>query len=330
MLPAALKALKYAPTLPQLEDKTKQRLLIGGVILGALYFGKKWLDGKIKDNADSQVADKPAAAQAKALRAAMNRSGLSWLMWSDGTNTEAIYQIAEQITDYQAVSDFYKEQNKDTGSKLEDDLISEISAEGYQKFLALASKGKTGDKKYAKVREDIVTQQWVITTAEANIRKTPKKESRWMPGNNIIKTVPANTAIGSSTGKFAYDEAGDVTFIEFYTFNAKKQKVFFYVAKSQVKYMLNSEFQKLAQTPNKIPFVTLAGVTEESPKQIISTRPATIYSPEKKPLYTAAANLILGSPIMELNTGKEILIQFKTVQGLIRWVNKADTKTVER
>lgn len=322
------KALKYIPALPKLEDNTKKNLLVGGLILGALYYGKKWLDEKIKSDADSQVADKPEAAQAKALRAAMNRSGVSWLMWTDGTNSEAIYKIAEQITDYKAVSEFYKSQNQ--GASLEDDLISEISADGFQKFLALASQGKTGEKKYAKVRTDVPAGHWVITTAQANVRRTPKKEPGWMPGSNIVREVSTNYALGASTGKFAYDEKNDVTFIEFYTLDTKKQKHFFFVALSQVKFMTNADWKALQNTPNKIPLQLLAGTGANQQMQLVSARPCLIYSEENKALYTAPANLILGFPVLELTTGSATRVKFLTVQGFTRWVNKADTKTIER
>lgn len=317
--------LKYAPVMPVVQDKTKLRILAGAIILGGLYYGKKLYTTYQKKNSDRLVAESPEKAQALLLRSALSPT---WLWYLSEADKNKLFEVAEQINDYKAVSTEYG--NETEGRSLEDDLKFKLSAEGLSKFLALASKGKTGDKKYAKVRTDIPAKQWVITIAEANIRKTPVLQSKWLPANNIVATVPANKSIGVSTGKFAYDENGDVTFIEFSTFNSKRQKVFYYVAKSQVAYKSGPEMEKLDKTRDKIPFVLLNGVSDNQQNQLVSLRPCIIYDENKNALFTSAANLILGFPVMEINTGNETLIQFKTIQDKIRWVNKAYTKTVAR
>lgn len=313
------------------SDSTTDKLIKVGIVAAILFFGKKALAKAAKDSADNQVDTTPAAGQARALNAAMNPSGNNWMRSFDGTNKEAIYDTAKDITDLDAVKDFYKEQTE--GRNLFDDLTNEIGADGFNKFLAIASKGKTGSPKYATVRKDILPNRWVITKADANIRKTAKKESKLNPFNNIVKMVPKGRAIGVSTGNFAYDEPNDVTFIEFYTLGAKVAgKHFFYVANSQVELITKEEKAKRDKA-SKIPFELLAGLsgfgqTEE--QQIVSIRATMIYDEQLNPVTTVARNIIIGFPLMVLDTGKGKRIKLQTVQGNIRWVSAQDVRTENR
>ena len=79
----------------------------------------------------------PNTQQAQALRYAMNRSGISWLMWGDGTDVELIMQTAGQIKDYKAVADSYR---TIYGSELTTDLQSELSRTDLQQFWNLVYK----------------------------------------------------------------------------------------------------------------------------------------------------------------------------------------------
>lgn len=315
----------------KLSDRTVDKLFKAGVLVAAYFIGKKMLANAAENSADSQIDTDPAAGHARALNAAMNPSGADWMRTFDTTDTTSIYNIAPQITDLDKVKDFYKAQTH--GRILHEDLIKELGAEGYNKFLALATKGKGGDIKYSHVRTDIPANRWVITKSEANIRKTAKKESKLLPNNNIVKLVPANRTIGVSTGNFAYDEPNDVTFIEFYTLGSKVAgKHFFYVANSQIELITKEEKAKREKT-GKIPLELLAGlsgVEEEQTTQVISVRATTIYDESFNPVATVARNMIIGFPIMELDTGNGKRIKLQTVQGNIRWVNAEDVKTQNR
>lgn len=70
--------------------------------------------------------------QAQALRDAFNRSGVSYLMAFDGTDTDLVFQTAAQITDYKAVSEAYRVLYP--GSELTTDLQTELSRTDLQKF----------------------------------------------------------------------------------------------------------------------------------------------------------------------------------------------------
>jgi hypothetical protein len=316
---------------PNVPEGTLDKLIKVGVATALFFVGKKMLANKAEDNADAQIDKNPAAGQARSLNAAMNPSGFNWMRSFDGTSTDAIYSIAPQITDLEAVRDFYKAQTQ--GRLLHEDLINELGADGYDKFLALATKGKSGSPKYSTTRKDIPANLWIVTVANANVRKTPKKESSLLPLNNIVATVETGKSIGITTGKYAYDESNDVTFIEFFTLGVKdKIKHFFYVAKSQVELLNRTEKEKREKT-EKLPFEFLAGITgitDEQQIQVVTIRSTTIYDEQFKPLQTIPSNLIIGFPLLTLDTGKGNYTKVETVQGNIRWIKSQDTTTQKR
>lgn len=324
--------MKYKIPNINLPEGFGPKLLKAGLLVGAFFLGKKLIKDAAKDNADKNLDTDPAAGQARSLNAAMNPSGVSWMRTFDGTNNDAIYSIAEQVDKLDKVEDYYKAQTQ--GRILFDDLTSEIGADGLQKFLGLATKGQTGAKKFSKVRTDIPTNKIVFTTAEANIRKTAKLESKFLPFNNIVRLVAKGRTLGVSTGKFAYDEKNDVTFVEFYNFSAKsgfKTKVYFYVAKSQVEFISVEEKKKREKGGNTTEvFQGLNGITDNMRTQAVSIRPTMIFDENFKELLIAPYNIIVGFPIMTLTTQNGDYIKFQTVEGNIRWVKAKDVKIENR
>lgn len=307
---------------PNISEGAINKLIKIGAGVALFFIGRKMLKNKAEDSADSQIDKKPSAGQARALNAAMNPSGVDWMRTFDTTNTDAIYSIAPQITNLDEVKDFYKAQTQ--GRVLHEDLINELGAEGYDKFLALSTKGKSGSPKYSTTRTDIPANLWVVTSLDANIRITAKKESPYAPNNNIVKLVTKGKSVGITTGKYAYDEPNDVTFIEFWTLGAKgTDKHYFYVAKSQVELLTKAQKDAREKT-GKLPYELLAGIYDELKTQIISIRPTTIYAEDFRPLGTIPSNLIVGFQILNLTTKNGTFIKLQTVQGLIRWVNEKD------
>lgn len=316
---------------PNIPEGTTDKLIKLGAAVALFFIGKKMLANKAQDNADGQIDNNPAAGQARALNAAMNPSGFDWMRTFDGTSKDAIYAIAPQITNLDGVKDFYKAQTQ--GRVLHEDLINELGAEGYDQFLSLATKGKSGSVKYSTVRTDIPANLWIVTSADANIRRTAKKESKLLPNNNIVKVVSKNKSIGITTGKYAYDASNDVTFIEFFTIGVKdKAKHYFYVAKSQVVLLNKAEKEKREKT-EKIPFEILAGLsgnTDEQQIQIVTIRPTMVYDEQFKSLQIIPKHIIIGFPLLTLDTGKGQFIKVQTVQGTIRWIKAQDTTTQKR
>jgi hypothetical protein len=322
--------MKYRPNI-NISDQAKSRLVKVGGILLALFLADKAIASAAKDSADAQLDKDPAAGQARALDAALNPGFKNWIKNGGGADTNAVWDIAPQITDLDKVRDYYKAQTKTRD--LNDDLETVLGPDGYQKFLAFATKGKTGNTKYATTLKPIPAKQWVITKLEANIRKTPKVESKWLPGNNIVKLVKPGMAVGATTGKFVYDAKDDVTFIEFYTFGTKQAgKQYFYVAKSQVE-LISDEEKKKRDKVSKIPLELLAGLTgvaEDQQKQVVTKRAAMLYDEQMQPLMIVPKNIILGYPVMTMDTGKKKLMKVQTVQGNFRWVELSEITIQDR
>ena len=318
--------------IPSVSDNTVNTLIKVGAGFVLLYMAKKYFEDKAETAADKNIATDAAAGQARALEAAMNPSGIRFLRETDGTNTEAIYEIGKQITNLAKVQEYYSAQTH--GRKLHEDLTKEISAEGYDKFLALATKGTSGNPKYATVRSDVPARYWVLTTANANIRKSPKWQSPALPFNNIVKTAGQGIRIGLTTGKFVHDEQKDVVFIEFHTQNGSNpNKYFYWVAKSQVELMSGEELQKREKKGDKTLFEfvgPLSGIGNIKQQHVISITQLIVYDEQFKPLSSAAKNTIIGFPVMVLDTAKGSYIKVQTIQGRMRWVNKKDVRIENR
>lgn len=76
------------------------------------------------------------AQQAILLRSAINPSGISWMMWMDGTKEQAIYDVAGRITNFRKVQQEY--QNL-FNSSLVNDLEKELSTDEYNKFMNIVN-----------------------------------------------------------------------------------------------------------------------------------------------------------------------------------------------
>lgn len=299
-------------------DPNKDLLIKAGAGLVLVWLGSKLLKNLKKEQTESQITEDPTVGQAQSLRQAMNPSGNEWMRKMDGTNKAAIFAIAKEIEDIETVRKNYKNL---FNASLYEDLQGELSAQDYQKFLSLATKGKAGSHNFAPTRNDIPKNYWVITKAQTNVRKTPVKESKYLPGNNILKVVELGKILGITTGKFVYDESNDVVFVEFWTYTPTKEKKTFYVAKSQIELISNDD-KKKREVKEKIPLEILQGIDDNSSPQleVVSIEAIEVYNENFKHIATAPKGIIIGFPIMTMDTGKGKYIKVTTVQGLTRWV----------
>ena len=321
------------------EDKNKLYKIFGVLVL--LYLGNKVIAGIRKNASDNQMDTSPEAGQAITLRQAINPSGNWWMRRFDGTDKEAIFNIAGDIKDMDKVKNHFRAQTE--GGDLYEELQAALSPDEYQKFLALASKGKTGSWYYSDKQPDKVpANNWVITKLPANVRSSPENIHylRIWNGNIVKKAVPKGMILGISTGKFKYDEANKVLFIEFYTYTVKHGKQIYYVAKSQVELVSDTE-KKKREKESKIPLQVIEGVFDtfsnsendlnnennSEQKIVITTQSCTVFDENFQKIGTVKKNVIMGSPVMELNTGKGIYLKIKTIQGLLRWIS-ADAATI--
>lgn len=103
------------------------------------YFPKPQAQDFRARNTSALADERPEVRQAMGLRSAMNPSGISWLMWSDGTNEDAIAQIAAQIQDLDTVARAYRNLYSDDLLK---DLQSELSTALFNSFLQTVSNNR--------------------------------------------------------------------------------------------------------------------------------------------------------------------------------------------
>jgi hypothetical protein len=316
------------------DDKTKDTLLKAGGLVALYFIVNKFDSQHKKDIADEDMANNPAASQAAAIKTLLRPYGAMWMRFIVGVNVDEIMRVAGQISNLNEVNDYYKKLIGDDNGSINDDLELCLGPELHQKFLSLATKGKTGSWYYTKESTNVPANYWVITKSDTNVRRTPIMQSRLFLNDNIVKTVPRDKILGASTGKFAYDEANKVLFIEFWTLlKAENKRVTYFVAKSQVELVSNAEKLAREKKQGKINLEIIEGFlgsTGEFSQEVVSTSQAIIYDEKFNKVSLAPANTIIGFPLMTLNTGKGKHIQVKTVQGLLRWVNADQAQIRER
>ena len=135
----AMKSQPPAPTGQQKVNnfaRTAKNLGIGVLTIGATYFVVRKIVKGIKKNR-SETKFTKAAQQAVALRSAMNRSGMNWLHWIDGTDVDSLYNLANQIADIKKVAKEYKNLY---GRVLAEDLRKELKTDELAKFNTLLNK----------------------------------------------------------------------------------------------------------------------------------------------------------------------------------------------
>jgi hypothetical protein len=312
------------------NDNISHKLLDYGIkailVAGAVYGITKIVKNYQKSNTEHQVEKKPEVSQAMTIYSAMNPSGMDWMKKMDGTNTEAILNTAQEITDLNKVQDAYK---KLYNSSMLDDLRQELSPEDYTKFLnTLKFNPKNINKGTNKPKIDFKKGTLIATKLQANVRKTPKNISKWSFDSNIIKLAEAGKFIGFATGKSEFDNSGSgetgTLFIELQSVALDTKKpLFFWVAASQLQSISQADYKA-----RKYPFFwlnekdTLNGF-DGTQRRVIAFSAVPVLDEKFKMIGIASPLQLLGYSIMELNDNKgNEYIKFITNQKKQHWVNK--------
>jgi hypothetical protein len=312
------------------NDNISHKLLDYGIkailVAGAVYGITKIVKNYQKSNTEHQVEKKTEVSQAMTIYSAMNPSGMDWMKKMDGTNTEAILNTAQEITDLNKVQDAYK---KLYNSSMMDDLRQELSPEDYTKFLnTLKFNPKNINKGTNKPKIDFKKGSLVATKLQANVRKTPKNISKWSFDSNIIKLAEAGKFIGFATGKSEFDNSGSgetgTLFIELQSVALDTKKpLFFWVAASQLQTISQADYKA-----RKYPFFwlnekdTLNGF-DGTQRRVIAFSAVPVLDEKFKMIGIASPLQLLGYSIMELNDNRgNEYIKFITNQKKQHWVNK--------
>jgi hypothetical protein len=120
-----------------LKDKAVT-LGMGALVAGAGFLVVRKLVKSARKNRKQKLFSEEGQ-QALLIHSAINPSGISWLKWTDGTNEEAIFEVARQITKFKKVAQEYKIlYNRALVSELE----KELSTEEYAKFMDIVNSGE--------------------------------------------------------------------------------------------------------------------------------------------------------------------------------------------
>lgn len=127
-------------------DKISKTGIILIVLLVVLMLSRKVIQNAVanlkENNFDNNIGKtkkgKSINLIAESYRNAMNPSGISWLMWSDGTDEEAILNLAPDTAG--VLNDVNKAYKNKYGTSLVDDLQGELSSSDFQKWQQIVTK----------------------------------------------------------------------------------------------------------------------------------------------------------------------------------------------
>jgi len=134
--PVNKKTAAKAAVLNTMKNKQVQKtLLIGGAVVGSAFLAK-YIINKIKKKNTQKRFDEDTVQQAMLLHAAMNPSGISWMMSMDGTSNDTFFNVINEITDFNKVANEYKKLYQNS---LIETVEKELSSGEYTRFLNLIS-----------------------------------------------------------------------------------------------------------------------------------------------------------------------------------------------
>jgi len=338
-------------------DTLESRLIKGVVIAGGLYLGYRVTTKMIKNwkerNTSALADQSPEVRQAMGLRSAMNPSGISWLMWTDGTNETAIKQIASQIQNLDSVAMAYRNLYQ---AELIKNLQSELSSQDFNAFLQAVSNNRintgSGNGTQASPSGAYTTPQKLIVAKQSVFVRTSPDASyhgAWYEvgeNKNIFKTAAAGEFIGYATGKQHFDATNNVKFIEVayrvatsgapsaYVKDAGKTRLLWVSASSNYIEQFSSSQAMEARYPAAkgvtsyllpvagLGWLSLAG------SRVVTNAPTMVMDERFQPISSVEANVLLGYPVMTMSGQGHELTLFRTMEGRDRWVNTNEVNQV--
>lgn len=326
----------------------RDKIILGVAVGVAGYFGfklvKNAIQGALKSAQDSKTDSSLETQQAQQLRIAMNPTGNNWMRDFDGTDAQAILNIARGVVDFSKVQQAYSNLYQ---SSLTADLQSELSTNDYAAFINITNQSSrnSGNTKVPKPVNPIsgkpITAGYRViipVSKVTNVRTSPDIPAFYQH-QNILTKQTGPLYLGFATGKDQVTKGG-VRFIEVCAelLSTKTKKIvdkrYFWVANSNVElYATTAEVQKkypkidlfgnwLIKNTGKVSGLGLAET-----KIVVSAKTTQIYDLDMKPTVVAPSNIVLGFPVLELDNKK---IQFRNIENQLRWVNSEDARVVER
>jgi hypothetical protein len=325
--------MRKAPKKPA-QTRVVQGLFIAGGLYASFLLGRKLVRSLQTRNTQAMVDQSPVVRQAMSLKSAMNPSGTSWLMWSDGTKEDAIRQIATQITNMDAVNRAYRNLYQ---RELLSDLQSELSTADLNAFLQTVASNRVNSSSSSSTNSNgayTTATKLVVAKKNVYVRTSPDASyhGAWYEVNgnkNIHKTAKPGEFVGYATGKQHYDSKNNVKFIEvaYRMASTGESKILWISSSSLYVDQFDSEAKMLARYPSN------KGITQiyqaisglgwlSSPGSRVITRcPAQLYNKQFHPFQRVKSQVLLGYPVMKLAGKNNQYTLVRTVQGLDRWVD---------
>ena len=141
-------------------------------------------------------------------------------MWGDGTKEDVIWQVAQQITDLDAVALAYRNLYSD---ELIKDLQGELSTNDFTAFLQAVASGQANhnvdDGRLPSRGAYSAPQKLIVAIQAVYVRTSPDASYHGRfyeigENKNIFKTAQPGEFVGYATGKQHYDSKNGVRFIE--------------------------------------------------------------------------------------------------------------------
>jgi hypothetical protein len=323
-------------SLPSVTPDLQRKVLRGAVVIGSLtlgYFVGKRIFRKLRERKTSLLADKsPEVRQAMSLRSAMNPSGASWLMWGDGTKEDVIWQVAQQITDLDAVALAYRNLYS---NELVKDLQSELGTNDFNAFLQAVASGqanwRVNDGRQPSQGAYAAPQKLIVAIQAVYVRTSPDASYHGRfyevgENKNIHKTAQPGEFIGYATGKQHYDAKNGVRFIEVAYKKDGASKVLWVSASSKYTEQFSSKEALLQKYPqNSTALMTMLplsmlGWMGLSGHRMITAVSTQVYDEDFKPTEVIPANMLVGYPVMALSGGLNEYTLIRTANGQDRWI----------
>lgn len=342
------------PMLP-ISSKNQQKVIRGLLIAGGIYVGYRVTSKSIKAfrarNTSALADERPEVRQAMGLRSAMNPSGISWLMWSDGTNENAIAQIASQIQDLDTVATAYRSLYSDDLLK---DLQKELSTELFNAFLQTVSNNRINSQSgnpsgQSSTGAYTAPLRLVVAKRNVYVRTSPDASyhGAWYEmseNKNIFKTAKAGEFIGYATGKQHFDAKNNVKFIEvaykigpLAPVNLQSQIGVTRLLWISASASYTDQFSSVASMEARYPatqgvskyYLPISGLgwLSEPGSRVVTTTVTRVLDEQFQTIGQVKPGVLIGYPVMSLDGHDTHFTLVRTLEGHDRWLASKDIQT---
>ena len=343
------------------SSEAARKVMRGLVLAGGLYLGYRLTRRALEDRRarnTSVLADQsPAVRQAMSLRSAINPSGVSWLMWADGTNEAVVQQVASQIQNLEEVGRAYRNLY---AADLLPDLQKELSTSLFDGFLQTVSSNRvntaSGQPFQATPQGAFTSPMKLIVAKKAVFVRTSPDASyhgAWYEAfegeKNIFATAQPGEFIGYATGRQHFDAKNGVKFIEVtrsvvagplpaaWQAESGQTRVLWVSASANYTDQFADEASLVARYPQHMGVTSyvrpapagVGGWMAQHGQRVITQRPTHVMNQRFQRLGSVPSGTLLGYPVMELTGARpdQRWTLVRTVEGRDRWVSTDDITT---